>query len=78
MSEDNQNSLNLVQQYQVLVLRYEELDTQIDDLIMANDGSMENMSDAELQQYRQLAQQRSEVRNDMRILEQQLSIDEDD
>jgi hypothetical protein len=78
MSDNKQNSLNLVQQYQALVLRYEALDTQIDDLIMANDGSMENMSKAELQQYRQLAQQRSEVRNDMRILEQQLSIDEDD
>lgn len=78
MSDDNQNPLTLIQEYQRLVLNYEALDKQIDNLIMANDGSMENMSEEEITQYRQWAQERSEVLNDMRILEQQLNIDDED
>ncbi len=78
MSDDNQNPLTLIQEYQRLVLNYEALDKQIDNLIMANDGSMENMSEEEIAQYRQWAQERSEVLNDMRILEQQLNIDDED
>lgn len=77
MSDDNQNPLTLIQEYQRLVLNYEALDQQIDNLIMANDGSMENMSEGEIAQYRQWAQERSEVLNDMRILEQQLNIDDE-
>ncbi len=64
--------------YQDLVLRYEELDRAIDQLIMEHDGASENMSENAMQQYRDLARQRSEARNEMRILEQMLSIDQDD
>ena len=75
---DEKNPLELVREYRKLVLLYEALDEKIDALIMANDGGTENMSDDDLKQYRELAHKRSEVRNEMRILEQQLQIDGED
>lgn len=72
------NPLDLVREYRKLVLIYEALDEKIDDLIMDNKGGMENMSPADLSQYREWAQKRTEVLNDMRILEQQLNIDDED
>jgi len=78
MSNDSQNQLELVQDYRKQVLIYEELDEKIDNLIMANGGGTENMSKADLKQYRNWAEQRTEAQNEMRILEQQLSMDADD
>ena len=78
MSNDSQNQLELVQDYRKQVLIYEELDEKIDNLIMANGGGTENMSEADLKQYRNWAEQRTEAQNEMRILEQQLSMDADD
>ena len=72
------NPLELVQTYREMVLLYEALDEKIDHLIMSNNGTMEKMSSADLEQYREWARQRSEVLNDMRILEQQLNIDDRD
>lgn len=72
------NPLELVQTYREMVLLYEALDEKIDQLIMSNNGTMEKMSAADLEQYREWARQRSEVLNDMRILEQQLNIDDRD
>ena len=67
-----------MQEYRKQVFIYEELDEKIDNLIMANGGVMENMSDADLLQYREWAEQRTEALNEMRILEQQLNMDSDD
>ncbi len=77
MSEEANNNLELVQQYNKLVLEYEALDEQIDNLIMANGGGTERMSEANVKQYREWAQHRTEILNEMRILEQQLQMDDD-
>ena len=73
MSDNEQ--MNLVQKYRQLVQRYEALDKQIDELIMRHGGGTESMSAADLHHYRELADQRTEALNEMRILERQLDID---
>ena len=78
MNDQSKDQLELVQEYRKQVLIYEELDEKIDNLIMANGGAMENMSDADFKQYRNWADQRTEAQNTMRILEQQLNMDTDD
>lgn len=67
--------LKLVQRYRELVGDYETLDKRIDDLIMRHDGGTESMSEADFEAYRELARRRTEVQNEMRVLEQQLEID---
>ncbi len=69
------DQLKLVQRYRELVGDYESLDKRIDDLIMRHDGGTESMSEADFEAYRELARRRTEVQNEMRILEQQLEID---
>ena len=76
MSENNRSRLEQAQAYRRLVDRYEALDEKIDSLMMANGGG-EKMSAADLQQYRDWAQQRAEALNEMRILERQLNIGAD-
>ena len=51
MSENDSNQLQIVQRYRKLVFIYEALDEKIDDLIMANGGGTENMSEDDLKQY---------------------------
>lgn len=75
MSDDN--PLAQVQAYRKLVLLYEALDKEIDDLLMSHGGHTENMTSSDLERYRELAEKRSDVQNQMYILEQLLSIDED-
>lgn len=69
------DQLKLVQRYRELVGNYESLDKRIDDLIMRHGGGTESMSEADFEAYRELARLRTEVQNEMRILEQQLEID---
>ncbi|MCY4537590.1 MAG: hypothetical protein OXE52_05090 [Chloroflexi bacterium] len=69
------DQLKLVQRYRELVGNYESLDKRIDDLIMRHGGGTESMSEADFESYRELARLRTEVQNEMRILEQQLEID---
>ncbi len=69
------DQLKLVQRYRELVGDYESLDKRIDELIMRHGGGTESMSTADLETYRELARRRTEVQNEMRILEQQLEID---
>ena len=78
MAENKSNQFALVQRYRLLVEEYEALDSRIDSLIMASKGVMEKMSPADLIHYRQLARQRTELLNDMRMLEQQLDLTGDD
>lgn len=65
-----------VTHYNELVKQYHALDDRIDALLMAHQGHTENMSEAAMQQYRQLAQERDEVLNSMRALEQVLFADD--
>lgn len=78
MSEKDNSQLQIVQAYRKLVYAYEALDEKIDNLIMANNGGTETMSEADFKQYRKWAAERAEILNDMRILEQQLNMDADD
>jgi len=61
-----------IQEYQQIVRTYEELDHEIDALIMKYKGASKNMPDDVLVEYREMARRRSELRNEMRILEQDL------
>jgi hypothetical protein len=72
-----QEQRSLVAGYQALVIRYEALDTEIDDLLMAHGGHTEDLPTIDLRRYRALARERDEVESEMRILEQQLNLDED-
>ncbi len=76
MSDDQRDALHQVQKYRKIVLLYEALDKQIDDLIMAHGGFMEKMPPEAIERYRELARRRDDVQNEMRTLEQELDIDE--
>lgn len=78
MAEYNRDAIHKVQQYRKLVLVYEALDEEIDQLIMANGGHTDKMSPDVIARYRDLARRRDDVQNDMRALEQELQIDDED
>lgn len=78
MAASDKKPLELVAQYRQLVEAYEAIDNKIDDLIMANGGKSEDMSAADRRLYRDLARRRNEMLNDMRLLERQLNLMEDD
>lgn len=65
-----------VQEYRKIVLLYEAVDQQIDQLFSKHRGGTDKMSEEELTRYRQLARQRDELLNEMRIWEQHLLIDD--
>ncbi len=77
MVQSHSDPLALVQKYQQLVLAYEKLDHEIDNLIMAHGGTSDKMPPAALSAYRALARQRDDVQNDMRELEQELNFDDE-
>ncbi|NDJ59821.1 MAG: hypothetical protein GYB67_01780 [Chloroflexi bacterium] len=77
MGEHDADMLSQVQNYRNVVLRYEALDEQIDRLLMAHNGNSDQLSAAERAEYRQLARQRDELFNEMRFMEQVLSLGED-
>lgn len=64
--------------YQKLVLRYEALDEEIDALIMAHGGTSDKMTADDLTRYRALARERDEVQNELRMLEHQLRLDDEE
>ena len=78
MPENESDQLALVQKYRGLVEAYEALDSRIDELVTASRGRTDRMSAADLRQYRELARKRTELLNDMRLLEQQLNLSGDD
>jgi hypothetical protein len=71
MAEDR-DELALVTAYRKVVLAYEETNAEIDALIMAAAGGWDNMSETDRVLYRQLARQRDDLHNEMRVMEQQL------
>lgn len=77
MAGNEQDALGQVQAYRKLVLLYEALDAEIDTLIMAHGGTSEQMTDADRARYRDLATKRDEIQNEMRLLEQELNLDDD-
>ena len=76
MPDETGDSLALVHKYQALVLAYEALDKEIDELIMAHGGSSEKMPPEDLERYRNLARQRDDLQGEMHELEMELNIDE--
>lgn len=77
MNDVDRRLLSQVQSYRKLVLLYEGYGAKIDKLLMENDGQMENMSAEDLKTYRDLAQKRDNVFNEMLALGQELSVDVD-
>lgn len=65
MSGDSEQA----QLYQNLVLAYEELDKKIDALMESVGGHSENMSPKDLASYRQLAQERDDLYNQIKEIE---------
>ena len=78
MTASDKAQLELVAQYRQLVEAYEALDSKIDELIMAAGGKSEAMSAENRRLYREWARQRNELLNEMRLLERQLNLMEDD
>ncbi len=76
MSDPESELQAIVQRYKQLVLEYEELDRQIDQLLMEYGGASENMPQWELARYRKMARQRDDLQNEMRDLEAQLQLDD--
>ena len=77
MVQSQPDPLALVQKYQQLVLAYEKLDHEIDNLIMTHGGTSDKMPPEALSAYRALARQRDDVQNEMRELEQELNFDDE-
>lgn len=78
MPEPDSAQLAMVRRYRKLVEAYETLDSQIDELVTASRGRADRMSAVDLNAYRELARKRSELLNDMRLLEQRLNLTGDD
>ena len=78
MAEHESSPIELVRRYRELVESYEALDAKIDELIMATKGGRDKMSDADLGRYRDWARERTELLNNMRVLERQLNLTVDD
>jgi hypothetical protein len=74
--ENERELLHRVQNYRKMVLLYEALDAEIDALIAAQGGVPEN--EEYLARYRNLARRRDELQNEIRLLEQQLTLDDDE
>lgn len=77
MADNQENDLDKLQMYHSIVLQYEAVDAEIDALIMAHGGGSEKMTDEERIRYRELANRRDELLNEMRLLEKQLLDDEE-
>ncbi|MBI5958477.1 MAG: hypothetical protein HY866_07080 [Chloroflexi bacterium] len=69
--------VNRVQEYQRLVLAYEALDEEIDGLLELHQGGTDHMSASDLDHYRELARRRDEIHNQIRELEQQIALDDE-
>ena len=74
---DGSPDIERVQAYQKLVLEYEALDEEIDGLLARHQGATENMSDDDYERYRDLADRRDQVYNQLKILERQIFQDDE-
>ena len=78
MTASDKDQLALVARYRQVVEAYEALDNKIDDLIMSKGGKSEDLSSEDRRLYQKWARKRNELLNEMRLLEQQLDLMEDD
>lgn len=77
VSEDAEDDTqSRITRYRELVLRYESIHHDINHLLHQYQGGTEHMADADRQRYREMAHQRDELVNEIRVLEQHL-MDED-
>ncbi len=74
MASDTQQQLELVQRYQGLQGECAALDAKIDALMNAHQQRRDQLTAADLSKYRQWARQRSEILNEMRMLERDLNL----
>lgn len=74
MDDSSKPPYNQIIEYQNLVLSYEALDEEIDNLIMKYGGMSENIPSEEFAHYRKLAHTRDEIYSAMREMEQALEI----
>jgi hypothetical protein len=70
MDKNNDDMLTQVQHYRDLQLHYEAIDAAIDTLLTNHQTDTGGLAPDDLARYRSLFQQRAEVLNEMRILEQ--------
>ncbi len=73
----NPSDLDQVQEYQRLILAYESLDEQVDNLLAEYNGATENMPETAYHRYRELARRRDFIYHQMKALERQLFSDDD-
>lgn len=71
-TSENDDLMSQMQSYREVAEVYNDLKHAIDELLAKHDGGTENMSDEEIEHYRDLARQRDEAFNEMRWLEQKL------
>ncbi len=77
MTDDDM--MDAVQRYRQLVLEYEALDEEIDTFIQSRGGKTEyEMTPDDLAHYKALAHRRDEMMNELRILEAQLNLNDED
>jgi hypothetical protein len=77
MNADHERTpLEQLQAYQTAVAAYESIDQAIDTFLNVNGGSVEHLSADKLTQYRELSRKREDLQNEIRILGQQLDLDE--
>lgn len=65
-----------VEQYNALVDQYHALDSEIDTLLTDHHGYTENMTSDDMARYRKLARERDDLFNAMRVLGQNLFVDD--
>jgi hypothetical protein len=72
MTEPSSEVRAAIVYYQQVVHSYEALDERIDALLASYGGNVDQMSDTDKQHYREMARQRDELQNELRILEHDL------
>jgi hypothetical protein len=75
---EQDDALKRVQEYEKLVLAYEALDEVIDAMLTQYRGQTEEMSVEELNRYREMFRERNEMLNQLRFMEHELMIEDDD
>lgn len=70
------NSQEQAQHYRDLVEQYETVGEAIQSLIRANGGHTEKMSPSDMQRYRQLAQERDDLYNQIKAIEAAWFVDD--
>lgn len=76
-SDRTPDDMERIQRYRALVLEYEALDEEIDELLVRHRGATEHMSDEDFERYRALAHRRDFLYNQMKTLESQIRLDEE-